>query len=59
MMEEHCETPAGTWSLCIAPVIVLFVRFRERNYIFSQLKEKIPEERGKGLVAIFLLFCSL
>lgn len=45
--------------MCIAPVIVLFVRFRERNDIFSQLKEKIPEERGKGLVAVFMLFCSL
>lgn len=56
MMEEHRETPTGTWSVCIAPVIVFFVRFRERNDIFSWLKWKIPKERGKELIAIFLLF---
>lgn len=57
MLEEHCATPAGTW--CIAPVIVINATFRERNYIFPQLKGKASEGRTKGLIAMVLLCFNL
>lgn len=53
MSEEHCEPPAATW--CIAPVILINATFRERNYIFPQLKGNASEGRTKGLIAMFLL----
>lgn len=55
MSEEHCETLAGTWCMWIAPVIVLFARFRESSDIFPQLKWKVSEGNGKRLIAF--LFC--